>query len=215
MRARRFGKPFGRQRLWSPQNEALQRRQSELVAALAVAEKEQRDAKRSLVGVPVAAGAATLESENRQLKNQLVAMGSAIAQQQLAMADLVQKNQTLKESLAQQKALNAHYQIETRKVMGDLTDMSRCDPACPSFDLCRKRVLIVGGITRMASLYKELIEGSGGVFEYHDGYMKNGVKQLESRLKRADVVLCPVSCNSHAACSIVKTWPRSTTRPFT
>jgi phage terminase large subunit-like protein len=34
--------------------------------------------------------------------------------------------------------------------------------------------------------------------------MKKGVKKLENRLKRADVVVCPVSCNSHAACSIVK-----------
>jgi hypothetical protein len=56
----------------------------------------------------------------------------------------------------------------------------------------------------MESLYRELIESSGGVFEYHDGYMKKGVKGLECRLRRADVVVCPVSCNSHAACSIVK-----------
>ena len=56
----------------------------------------------------------------------------------------------------------------------------------------------------MESLYRELIEGSGGIFEYHDGHMKNGVKKLEHRLRRADVVVCPVSCNSHAACSMVK-----------
>jgi precorrin-2 methylase len=34
--------------------------------------------------------------------------------------------------------------------------------------------------------------------------MKKGARQLESRLKRADVVLCPVNCNSHNACSVVK-----------
>lgn len=38
----------------------------------------------------------------------------------------------------------------------------------------------------------------------HDGYMNKGARTLEKRLRRADVVLCPVSCNSHAACSIVK-----------
>ncbi len=55
----------------------------------------------------------------------------------------------------------------------------------------------------MESLYRELVKSNGGVFEYHDGYMKQGVKKLECRLRRADVVVCPVSCNSHAACSII------------
>jgi hypothetical protein len=75
---------------------------------------------------------------------------------------------------------------------------------CPVFDLCKKRILIVGGIRRMETLYRELIESHGGVFEYHDGYVRNGSKKLESRLKRADIVVCPVNCNSHAACIIVK-----------
>ena len=79
-----------------------------------------------------------------------------------------------------------------------------CDPSCPAFDLCEKRVLIVGGIARMESLYREVIEGSGGVFDYHDGYMRKGSKPLEDRMKRADMVLCPVNCNSHAACTVVK-----------
>jgi hypothetical protein len=76
---------------------------------------------------------------------------------------------------------------------------------CSSFDLDRKRILIVGGITRMESLYRELVESHGGIFEYHDGYMRHGVKNLESRLRRADLVVCPVNCNSHAACIQVKT----------
>jgi hypothetical protein len=34
--------------------------------------------------------------------------------------------------------------------------------------------------------------------------MKKGTRRLESRLRRSDMVLCPVSCNSHTACSVVK-----------
>jgi hypothetical protein len=86
----------------------------------------------------------------------------------------------------------------------DTVVLNRCDAGCPSFNLCKKRILIVGGITRMESLYRELIEGHGGIFEYHNGYVKNGVKKLESSFKRADIVVCPVNCNSHAACIIVK-----------
>jgi hypothetical protein len=49
-----------------------------------------------------------------------------------------------------------------------------------------------------------VVEKNGGTFEYHDGYMKSGSRKLQSRLRRADVVLCPVNCNSHAACFLVK-----------
>ena len=63
---------------------------------------------------------------------------------------------------------------------------------------------MIGGFTRMKPFYRQLIEGSGGVFEYHDGYMKKGVRSLKSRFRRADIVLCAISCNSHAACSTVK-----------
>ncbi len=73
---------------------------------------------------------------------------------------------------------------------------------CSSFN--RKRILIVGGIARMESQYRRLIEEGGGVLEYHEGHMKGGTRQLENSLRRADIVLCPVNCNSHAACSIVK-----------
>ena len=56
----------------------------------------------------------------------------------------------------------------------------------------------------MESLYRQLIEKNGGIFEYHDGHMKGGTKGLENRVRRADVVLCPVNINSHNACSVVK-----------
>jgi hypothetical protein len=100
-------------------------------------------------------------------------------------------------------AANAEQIRLKNEYTGDAS-INLCDSTCPSFDLCKKRILIVGGITRMECLYRELIEGHGGVFEYHDGYIKNGTKKLESRLKRADIVVCPVNCNSHAACIMVK-----------
>ncbi|MCJ8499769.1 DUF2325 domain-containing protein [Desulfatitalea alkaliphila] len=177
----------------------LERRTAELAAARNVPPPRAAPPVAKACGLDDA-----LAAKNRQLKQKLAAMGESLVRQKEAVASLTQEKQSLQEALSQQKALNAHFRAETREVMASLSGMHRCDADCPAFDLCRKRVLIVGGITRMASLYKEMIEGSGGVFEYHDGYMKNGVRQLESRLKRADVVLCPVSCNSHAACSIVK-----------
>ncbi len=88
-----------------------------------------------------------------------------------------------------------------------------CDPSCPLYGICRKRVLVVGGITRIRDRYRRIIEGEGGRFAYHDGYMNNGSKQLERHLKRADVVLCPVTCNSHGACSLVKKLGKKYNKP--
>ena len=79
-----------------------------------------------------------------------------------------------------------------------------CDTSCPSYDLCRKRILIVGGMTKMSGHYRKIVEAKGGLFEYHNGNMKNGTRGLESLFKRADIVICPVDCNSHAACNAVK-----------
>jgi hypothetical protein len=59
-------------------------------------------------------------------------------------------------------------------------------------------------MTKMEAFYRKLIEENGGVFEYHDGNTRGGTKGLDCQIKRADVVLCPVDCNSHNACSIAK-----------
>lgn len=79
-----------------------------------------------------------------------------------------------------------------------------CNEQCPKAQLCAKRILVVGGITKIKHLYRSLIESSGGRFEYHDGYVKNGRNKLEAKVNHSDVVLCPVNCNSHGACNKVK-----------
>ncbi len=88
-----------------------------------------------------------------------------------------------------------------------------CDPQCPSYDLCKKRVLIVGGIERMEKAYRKLVEERGGIFEYHAGHMKSGGKGLENSVQRADFVLCPVNCNSHGACLKVKSLGKKFKKP--
>jgi hypothetical protein len=65
----------------------------------------------------------------------------------------------------------------------------------------------------MEALYRRLIENSGGVFEYHNGYLNGGARHLENRLKRSDIVICPVNCNSHAACALVKNLGKKHNKP--
>lgn len=80
----------------------------------------------------------------------------------------------------------------------------QCDSACSEIGRCERNILIVGGITKMKHFYRDLVESMGHRFDYHDGYLKNGKDNLESRIKRSDLVLCPVNCNSHGACGSVK-----------
>lgn len=96
----------------------------------------------------------------------------------------------------------------------EVPDMENCPPGCShndcssekctQYQLCAKRVFMIGGLTKMKSYYKEIVEKAGGEFDYHDGYLKNTSANLEARVKRSDVVICPVNCNSHNACLTVK-----------
>ncbi len=63
---------------------------------------------------------------------------------------------------------------------------------------------MIGGITKMKAHYKDIVENAGGEFDYHDGYLKNANANLEAKVRRSDLVICPVNCNSHNACIKVK-----------
>ena len=106
--------------------------------------------------------------------------------------------------------------------MKDITNISSCFKSndscsgsdCPKFLFCPRRILVVGGRTRMKQHYRNLIESHGGEFEYHDGCMKGGELNLENRIKRSDIVICPVNCNSHGACESVKKFCQRHSKPF-
>lgn len=75
---------------------------------------------------------------------------------------------------------------------------------CPEMETCSRRVLMVGGLSRMEPHYRRVAEAKGLDFEYHDGTMSGGRKCLENQVSRCDMVVCPVSCNSHNAARSVK-----------
>lgn len=185
----------------------------ELTGKLAFVEKEKAVLSHELVKFKSGAYE-TLEMENNRLGIALADLSRKVAEYATRLAAEEKKNQRLLEKSARQCDLNAHIKDEMEVVLQQCRDMNACEESCPSFDLCQKRVLIVGGITRMESLYRDLVEGSGGIFEYHDGNMRNGSRKLESSLKRADIILCPVNCNSHAACLLVKKLGKKYNKPI-
>lgn len=75
-----------------------------------------------------------------------------------------------------------------------------CDESCPSFDLCSKRVLIVGGVERMESLYREFIEGGRAASSIITTARCRAARASSSGASGARTSSsAPVNCNSHGA----------------
>lgn len=186
------------------ENENLERDQTELRRQYAFLENENLSIEKELSILRGNTGMLDLEAENQQLRDELGNLPGEIGDYQQRLEDLRGQNNKLLSKLESQREMNDHLKKEMEEIVIRISALNRCDETCPSFDLCRKRILIVGGINRMESLYRQLIEENGGIFEYHDGHIKGGKKALENRIMRADIVLCPVNINSHVACSVVK-----------
>jgi len=195
------------------ENERLEKELEKLHGRYTSLEKERLVFENNLSELRGNTGITGLEAENRKLQEKLrkISGESAIYEQRLKA--LQHHNDRLVSELESQREINGHFQKKLESNIRQISNLNRCDETCPSFDLCRKRILIVGGITRMESLYRQMIEENGGIFEYHNGHMKGGPKGLENQVRRADVVLCPVNINSHNACLLVKKLGKKYSRP--
>lgn len=191
----------------------FEKKLKELTNKMTRFEKAKAMSKNKMQGLKNTEFIEVTKCENNRLKTQMDLMTVQAESHKKQMSAIQKRHNQLLSELTRQREMNHRFKREMKEIVDQISEMSTCSRTCPAFDLCRKRILIVGGITRMESLYRRLIEGAGGEFEYHDGYMKKGVKGLEGRLKRADVVLCPVTCNSHAACSLVKNLGKKHNKP--
>jgi hypothetical protein len=60
-----------------------------------------------------------------------------------------------------------------------------------------KTIAVIGGLDGAAAHYTQSIAAFGGDCLLYDG--KQGLKRLAEVIKQADIVFCPVDCNSHSA----------------
>lgn len=185
-------------------NEYLEKDQTKLHRQYTFLENENLSIEKELSILRGNTGMLDVEAENQQLRDKLGNLSGKIGDYQQHLEALESQNNKLLSKIESQRKMNDYLKKEMEEIFTQFSALTRCDKTCPSFDLCRKRILIVGGINRMESLYRQLIEDNGGIFEYHDGHIKGGKKPLENRIRRADIVLCPVNINSHNACSVVK-----------
>ena len=88
--------------------------------------------------------------------------------------------------------------------------------ATPSdpIDLAGAAILYVGGRANQIPQLRALVEDSGGQFLNHDGGLEQSLGQLPGLVSRADIVLFPADCVSHAAVAAVKRACRQTATPY-
>jgi len=156
-----------------------------------------------------------LVNEGCQLKDSLNQAEDA-RRESLELMQIVNKEKgRLESELLVQKEINLQlYQEIASLICNHYCDRTDCsqDECCPN--LCEKRVLVVGGLTKFKSFYRDVVENLGGNFEYHDGYLQSGEKELECLIKKSDIILCPVDCNSHGACLCVKKICNRINKPY-
>jgi len=148
------------------------------------------------------------EIENNELKDSLRALENKYSRQLDQLRCLEREKRRLQIELFDIRSTNNVLADEIKQLISQISSVvtsgNNCDETCPQYQLCAKRILIVGGMTKMKHMYRQLVESNGGELDYHDGYMKNGSQNIEALVMRSDLILCPVNCNSHSACKKVK-----------
>lgn len=196
------------------ENEASKRELEKFMRLLEITEAEKQNLTNKLRCLVNEMRNNSLEDENAILKKENLRLGQMALESEKHVIRLMEENRRLEREAQKQKEQSVRICCETSRIMEQISETSACSETCPYYDLCSKRVLIIGGLTRMETLYREMVETNGGVFDYHSGDMKNGSRDLEKSVKRADMILCPIDCNSHGACTMVKKFCKKYGKPF-
>lgn len=196
------------------EKEELEREFTELQRAHLFLEKKKDGLERSLNELREEGVVETLRAQNCQLKTKTRELSTMINDHEKRMKSLRNQNDYLLSKLERQREANAHLRKEKEEFIQQISSLNQPDDSNPPLCLSSKRVLVVGGITKLRSFYRKLIEEKGAIFKYHDGYMHGGTNGLENEVRKADVVLCPVNCNSHNASLMVKRLSKKYGKPF-
>ena len=156
---------------------------------------------------------ASLQKENAELRAGKDGILKQISVYQRELKKLQNQNNKLLFKLKKQWQTRIHRSNESESSINQNVNSSVQD-SVSSLDLSQRCVLVVGGLPKMESLYRRLIEGNRGMFEYHDGRMNAGAKELVSQVRRADLVLCCIDHNSHTAALVVKKLCKKHKKPF-
>jgi DNA repair exonuclease SbcCD ATPase subunit len=148
-----------------------------------------------------------------ELRTRLGTQSALIQKLRLGMEKIHRRNRNLMSLLKREKKAN---QLLVAEIVAQASNSNEeeCEH-CSSKALCKKCILMVGGITKLQNFYREIVvKKFEGAFEYHDGDLHNGEKALSDLVRKADYVLCPVDVNSHQACLSVKRYCKKWNKPY-
>jgi hypothetical protein len=116
---------------------------------------------------------------------------------------------------AETKKQDAELRKELEQVEASLASLAETySPAHQLSWLMDVTLLYVGGRQAQIAHLRAFAERSGAVFLHHDGGIEERGGLLQGLISRANAVLFPVDCNSHAATSQVKRTYRQSGKPF-
>jgi Uncharacterized protein conserved in bacteria (DUF2325) len=162
-------------------------------------QKTARDAGWSALTADLKSRLTRSESRRGSIEHQLAAARSALSVEQAA------------------RAAAEHREIELRREIEVLEGSLALDdaPAPPeTHSPLNLTVLYVGGRPALIGHLRILTERFGAIFLHHDGGIDERGSLLPGLVSRADAVLLPVDCVSHAAMSLVKRLCQHTGKPF-
>ena len=166
----------------------------------------------------------------RSMAARLEDLESALAQQSKAAAtaeaQLSERSEALKSLQAEADSLGRSLElieaeceslaalVESGAAAAPGTAPADCPlTACP-FDLGGRSIVYVGGRTGLVAHFRSLVEKANGRFIHHDGGIEENERRLGRLLSQGDVVLCPIDCVSHRACTRAKRFCKQTARTF-
>jgi hypothetical protein len=176
-------------------------------------ERQNQELEKELSKVNENGFIASLQKENTELRAGSDGILKQISDCQRELRKLQNQNNKLLLKLKKQRQTRIHRTNESESPINQNVVSGLHDPVS-SLDLSQRCILVVGGLPKMESLYRRLIEGNKGMFEYHDGRMNAGAKELVRQVLRADLVLCCIDYNSHTAALVVKKLCKKYKKPF-
>jgi hypothetical protein len=141
---------------------------------------------------------ATAASRCERLEIELEELRSGRVAERNARAESDRQNRELREEIEAMEA--------SLSVIGDTGE--------PPQRLANLTLLYVGGRQAQIAHLRMLAERAGATLLHHDGGIEERKGLLQGHISRADAVLFPVDCVSHAAMSLLKRLCRQSGKPF-
>lgn len=199
----------------SGQAQAARREREELKRRLAGKEAEALDLKRQLTVLEQHLACLSAGQELAKLKKENRVLAAKLAREEKARERL--ELRLFRETVRLLPGITLPPQLQdTESDEAAAPEEEDCPLApgekCPRF--CNKFILFVGGLDRLEPHYRGLVEQDFGArFMRHDGDCRQGQARLVQMVKRAEAVICPLSCNSHQASLCVKKICKNLNKP--